>query len=337
MRDCTVFVGMDYHESVVQVCVMSKDGRVLGDGRLPNDQRRIVEYVSRFGLRVHAAIEVCTGSAALADVLVGEEGWIVDLAHPGYVHRLKQSPDKSDHSDARLLADLVRVGYLPKVWLAPPAVRQLREMVRYRQQIVNQRRALKLRIGALLRSHRCGPGPGVRWTRGWIAWAREEASLPESSRWILHRLFVGLEGLLEERTLVEKQLETMTQDDAMVRPLRSFAGIGPVTAWTIRAEIGRFDRFRSGKQLARFCGLSPRNASSGARQADAGLVKACHGPLRAVLIEAAHRLARFDPRWRTFAEEHRRSGKPGSVVAAAVGNRWIRWLYHQMQPSAVAA
>ncbi len=40
----------------------------------------------------------------------------------------------------------------------------------------------------------------------------------------------------------------------------------------LRAEIGRFDRFGSGKQLARFCGLSPRNASSGTRQADAGLV-----------------------------------------------------------------
>jgi len=43
---------------------------------------------------------------------------------------------------------------------------------------------------------------------------------------------------------------------------------------TIRAEIGRFDRFRTGKQMARFCGLSPHNASSGARQADAGLIRA---------------------------------------------------------------
>lgn len=260
--------------------VMSKDGRVLGEGRLPNDQRRIVEYVWKFGWTVHAAIEVSTGSAALEDVRVEELGWILDLAYRGYVHRLKQSPNKSDHSDARLSADSVRVRYLPEMWLAPPAVRQLRGTVRYRQQIANQRSALKLRLEASLRSHRYGIGPGVRWTRGWIAGARGEAALPISGRWVPHRLFAGLERLIRERTLIEKQLEAMTEDDAIVGHLWTFAGVGPVTAWTIRGKIGRFDRFRGGKQLARFCELSPRNASSDARQTDAGLVKACHGPLR---------------------------------------------------------
>jgi len=107
-----------------------------------------------------------------------------------------------------------------------------------------------------------------------------------------------------------------------------------VTAWTLRAEVGRFDRFRSGKQLARFCGLSPKNASSGQRQADAGLIRAADPQLRTVLIEAAHRLARLDPRWRALAGRRRSAGKPGSVVAAAVANRWVRWLYHRMREAA---
>jgi transposase len=104
---------------------------------------------------------------------------------------------------------------------------------------------------------------------------------------------------------------------------------------TIRAEIGRFDRFRTGKQLARFCGLSPRNASSGQRQADAGLIKAGNPQLRATLIEAAHRLKRYDPHWRQRGEQWRQRGKPGSVVAAAIANRWVRWLHHVMQPMAI--
>jgi len=109
---------------------------------------------------------------------------------------------------------------------------------------------------------------------------------------------------------------------------------GPVTAWTLRAEVGRFDRFRSGKQLARFCGLSPRNASGGERQADAGLVKAANPQLRAVLIQAAHRLRRCEPTWREFAARLELDGKPYCVVVAAVANRWIRRLYHAMQPAA---
>ncbi len=136
---------------------------------------------------------------------------------------------------------------------------------------------------------------------------------------------------------VELRLRRLTAQDSLVGALMDQSGIGPVTAWTIRAEVGRFDRFRSGKQLARFCGLSPRNASSGARQADAGLIKAGNRHLRAVLIEAAHRLILFDKAWTQFAVRLINRGKPKCVVVAAVANRWMRRLYHQMQPSRLAA
>jgi len=114
-------------------------------------------------------------------------------------------------------------------------------------------------------------------------------------------------------------------------------GIGPVTAWTLRAEIGRFDRFRPGKQLAKFCGLSPRNSSTNQRPTTGGLIGLGNRELRAVLIESGHRLARYDQRWRELAASMAARGKPGSVRAAAIANRWIRWLYHQMQPAQTAA
>jgi transposase len=110
-----------------------------------------------------------------------------------------------------------------------------------------------------------------------------------------------------------------------------------VTACTLRAEIGRFDRFRTGKQLARFCGLSPRNAPSGSRQADAGLIRAANQQLRAILIEAARRLARLDPKSRALAFAFTPLQQTSSEVAVAVANRWVRWLFHQMQQSAAAA
>jgi len=130
---------------------------------------------------------------------------------------------------------------------------------------------------------------------------------------------------------VERRLALVTKDDAQVNRLLEQPGIGPVTAWTIRAEIGRFDRFNNGKQLARFCGLSPRNASSGQRQADAGLIKAGNAMLRATLIEAAWRLIRCDERWRTLALSMKARGKPACVIAAAIANRWVRSLYYEMR------
>ena len=108
-------------------------------------------------------------------------------------------------------------------------------------------------------------------------------------------------------------------------------GIGPVTAWTMRAEIGWFDRFCSGKQLSRFCGVSPRNASSGQRVADAGLIRAASPTLRATIIEAAHRLIRTEARWAQLSAHLRKQGKPACVAVAAVANRWVRQLYHQLR------
>jgi transposase len=328
-------VGLDYSDRSVQVCVLNEQGQVIGNRACANDWQAIVKFAQSRGQVVRAAIESCSGAANLADELVVRAGWHVDLAHPGYVARMKQSPDKTDYQDARLVADLERVGYLPRVWLAPEPIRELRRLVRYRQQLVQQRKAVKLRIRALLREQRCRPAATVNaWTRAWLAWAQKEAALSEQGRWILAKHLRELGRVADDVKEVEKRLTEVTADDPEVAALQKQPGIGPVTAWTLRAEIGRFDRFRTGKQLARFCGTSPRNASSGDRVADAGLIQAASPTLRATVIETAHRLIRTEPRWAQMAARLRGRGKPACVVVAAVANRWIRKLYHQMVKAA---
>jgi transposase len=159
----------------------------------------------------------------------------------------------------------------------------------------------------------------------------------EQTRWIMDRHLTELNRLKSDVRDVEARLALVIKDDAMVQRLMQTPGIGLITAVTLRAEIGRFDRFRSGKQLARFCGLSPRNASSGQRQADAGLIKAGNPQLRAVLMEAAHRLMRYEDRWVRLGHSLKSHGKANSVVVVAVANRWIRWLFHQMPSLDLAA
>jgi transposase len=234
-----------------------------------------------------------------------------------------------------MLADLVRVGYLPRVWLAPSDVRQLRTVVRYRQQLVNQRRAVKLRVTALLREARIAEPALRRWGRAWLAWLTGDVGLGSEARFVVDCHLADLRRLDEQIQRVELRLAQVTAEDPVVAQLVAMRGLGLVTAWALRAEIGRFDRFRTGKQLARYCGLSPRNASSGPRQADAGLIKAGSELLRATLIEAAHRLIRFDARWKELAGSLRAAGKPACVVVAAIANRWVRWLFYQMEGGSI--
>ncbi len=337
MNDCTLYVGLDYHQSSVQVCAMDVSGNVLVNRPCANNWAAIADAAEAHGRVKRAAIESCAGAANLTDDLVSRAGWSMDLAHPGYVQRMKGSPDKTDFSDARMLADLERVGYLPKVWLAPEDVRELRRVVRFRQALVAERRNIKLRIGALLRDQRVRCHDARPWTKVWLHWLRSTDAVSPESRWVIDRQLARLAYTLEDISAVEDRLTELTKSDPLVVALQGLHGIGPVTSWTIRAEIGRFDRFRTGKQLARFCGLTPRNASSGTRVADAGLIKAGNRQLRATLIEAAQRLIRMDTTWKALAHKLLARGKPKCVVIAAVANRWVRWLFHQMQPSQLAA
>ena len=332
MHQTTVYAGLDYHHKFIQVCLLDDQGKVLRNVRAENDWAEVAATLPEGVRRVQAAIEACAGAASLADELVERAGWSVDLAHPGYVARMKQGPDKTDFSDARVLADLERVGYVPRVWHAPEQIRELRRLVHHRFALVDQRRALKLRISAALRDQRILNAPALPWTKRWLQWLREEAPLSEQSRWIIGRQLRQLSLVFEEISLVEERLELVTGNDVLVARLRQEKGVGLVTACVLRALIGRFDRFRSGRQLSKFCGLSPRNVSSGSRQSTAGLIHSCDRQLRSTLIETAHRLKRFVPRWQTLAASMLERGKPRCVIVAAVANRWVRQLWHDMKP-----
>ena len=332
MTSVPVYVGLDYHQDAVQVCVLNRKGEELCNRSVANEVVAIHSVITRYGTPRRVAIEACCGAADLAEELATVRQLPMQLAHPGYVSRMKRSPDKTDLGDAQLLADLVRVNYLPQVWLAPKALRELRRLVRHRANLVHQRKDTKLRIRGLLRENRLRCPHAKTWTKAWYSWLQSEAELSESDRWLVDQLLqqqLFLEGQIR-RALA--RIEQATADDPVVAKLMTLFGVGLITAVTLRAEVGRFERFDNGKQLARFCGVTPRNASSGARQADAGLIKAGNPGLRTVLIELAHRLIRYQHgQWGQLAGEMLNRGKPKNVVVAAVANRWVRWLFHELQ------
>jgi transposase len=334
MSNLPLFVGLDYHQDSIQVCVLNQQGDVLLNRSVGNDCDQVARAIRPLGGRVQrVGIEACCGVADLGEELVERLGWNVSLGHPAYVARIKSSPDKSDYSDGRLLADLTRVGYLPRVWLAPAHVRELRQLVNHRQRLVDHARALKLQVGAVLREQRVtiDKARGSRWSKTWTASVRDNDELSEHARWIVNDLLDDLRYAKGKVAAAEARLREAAQGDRVVEQLMQQPGVGEVTAWVLRACVGDFDRFKTAKQLSRYCGLSPCNASSGNRVADAGLVDACNKLLRATIVQAAHRLIRTTDRWRGLADSLRRRGKPSCVIVGAVGNRWVRTLHHAMK------
>src|SRR6185312_9700270 len=88
-----------------------------------------------------------------ADALA-ELGAHVHLAHPLGVKAFEYRRVKNDERDAADLADLLRMGRLPEAWIAPPATRELRELVRHRAKLVALRAHCKAQVHAVLA--KCG-------------------------------------------------------------------------------------------------------------------------------------------------------------------------------------
>lgn len=330
MSSLFTFVGLDYHQETVRVCVLDEEGIERFNRNVPNDALEIWNVVMEYGLPQVVALEACCGTADLAHELRERFEWNVKLADAQAVAAMKRGRDKTDKRDAFWLADLARVDHLPEVWLPDETTRQLRRLVRYRKQLTEMRRKTKQHVRGVLNEERAHEAPANPWTKAWKEWIVTTGQIGPHSRWVIERQLERLDQLNREIREVEERLQEATAEDPQVQALLKHKGIGLITAVTLRAELGSFERFDSGKQVARFCGVTPCNRSSGRKQADAGLVKQANGGLRLMMLEAAHRLARWDPKWKELKGRLLKNGKANNVATAAVANRWLRWLYHQM-------
>src|SRR6266571_1525241 len=165
-------VGMDLHRRRSVLVRMTEDGRKLETARITNTPAALRAVIARAGQRPRVVVEATYGWYWAADVLEAA-GAEVHLAHPLGVKAFSYRRVKNDERDCADLADLLRMGKLPEAWIAPPPVRELREITRYRHKLVGQRTSCKDQVHAVLaksgipvtRSDIFGPGGGI-WLDG---------------------------------------------------------------------------------------------------------------------------------------------------------------------------
>src|SRR5881394_124341 len=135
---------------------MDADGEMVDCVRIANDVFGLLEAVSRAGTDCEVVIEATYGWYWAVDLL-RDGGFVVHLAHPSGNDWGKRRV-KNDERDARDLADLLRLGRLAEAWIAPPAVREARELVRYRARLVQLRSGLKAQVHAVMAKEGVLPG-----------------------------------------------------------------------------------------------------------------------------------------------------------------------------------
>ena len=124
------YVGIDLHRRRSVIVRKNADGELLSKTHIDNDPIALAQAVAAAGPEPEVVLEATYGWYWAADVLQ-EMGARVHLAHP-LGNSWGNRRVKNDERDAADLVDLLRLGRLAEAWIAPPEIRELRELVRYR-------------------------------------------------------------------------------------------------------------------------------------------------------------------------------------------------------------
>ena len=234
-------VGMDLHRRRSVLVRMTETGEHLESVRISNDPEYLRQVMERAGEHPEVVLEATYGWYWAADTLA-ELGATVHLAHPLGVKMFSLRRVKNDERDAADLADLLRMGRLPESWIAPPAVRELRELVRHRAKLVGLRSNLKCLIHCVL----AGAGVHLPMSDLFGVGGQQllaEVELSPAARARVNSALRLIETLDFEIDVFAKLTAGRLRTHDGYQAIQQIPGVGPVLAAVFVAEIGDITRF----------------------------------------------------------------------------------------------
>jgi len=314
--------GVDVHYKSSDVTFRDSQAQVVRRERLDHrDREKLRRQLSRWPEGLPVVMEASFGWAWLSDVML-EVGLEPHLSNCYKVEQMRKARGlaKTNKKDADLLSLLwfERSNWW-EVWLAPPAVRQQRELMRYRSGLVRVQTGTKGRIHAIFHCH--GIFHEFSDLFGVAGWrflrqlcAQGDAELPAVTVRVLGGQLALLEQLRKQLGEVGRDLQKQLETTPLTRRLDMVPGFGLILSHTVRAEVGVLGRFRGHRRLASYSLLAPMSHDTGemdGRRAPLGRHLGRRGnlTLKWAFIEAAHGAVRTGGRWRAMFDRHTQGGK----------------------------
>ena len=327
-------VGMDLHRQRSVLVRMTEDGRKLETARIDNSPAALRTVLARAGNSPRVVVEATYGWYWAADTLQAA-GAEVHLAHPLGVKAFSYRRVKNDERDCADLADLLRLGRLPEAWIAPPQVRQLRELTRYRVKLVRLRSSAKDQVHAVLAKLGI-PVPcsdlfgayGSAWLDGLRLpqpYAGKVASLRQLIGW-----------LSSEITMLDEVIADLLGAYPPYLAVLRLPGLGPVLGAVAVAEIGDVSRFPGPGQLCSWAGLTPRHRESDVKVARGHITKQGSPVLRWAMTEAIqHQPAGSPPRELKDRITARRGNQAKNIAKTAAARKLLTCVFYAMRDGEV--
>src|SRR5213076_2621452 len=248
----SLYGGIDLHANNSVIVVINEQDEVIYQKRLPNDLPTILGQLTPYHTAMKGLVVESTYNWYwLVDGLM-EADYRVHLANPAAIQQYNGLKYTDDHSDARWLAHLLRLGVLPEGYIYPKQERVVRDLLRKRGQLVHQRTANLLSIQSLI-SRTTGNSMSAKYIKA-LDIQHVDGVLPNPD------LVLALKANLAVMNSADAQIEILektVQDRVKLRPqfrfLKTVPGIGPILALTIMLETGEIERFASVGNYASYC------------------------------------------------------------------------------------
>jgi transposase len=322
-------VGVDLHRRrSVLVRQAAGSGERLGVSRIVNDPAELMVAIGRAGVAPEVVVEATYGWYWAVDALV-EAGATVHLAHPLGVKGFAYRRVKSDVRDASDLADLLRMGRLPESWIAPPGVRELREVVRHRVKLVQWRSGLKASVHAVLAKQGVHlPVSDVFGVRGRVLLTQVRLDGPYRAR--VNSLCRLIDSCTWEIGLAAKLITQRLAHDEGYHVIQQLPGVGPTLAAVVVAEIGDVTRFTSARHLCSWAGLAPRHRESDTKVHRGRVTKQGSPLLRWAVIEAVQKMPETAG-WLVSARAGIAERRGRNIATVAVARKLLTLIFYGLR------
>jgi len=317
-------VGCDLHARQQSIAMLDSETGELTEKVIRHEGNAVREFYSSIKGRVMVGIEA-TGAMQWFLEVLEELGIEYRVGDPAKIRAAETRKQKHDRRDALLILDLLERDRFPAIWMPTSEQRDLRSLLRDRDQWVKMRARLQHTLQAMALNHALRKGPSLWSGRGQEA--LRKLPLPRYTsqrRNELMSLYAQLQRRMQE---LDKQVEAQAQQRSQARRLMTHPGVGPVTALATDVFLGDPSRFTTANQVASYIGMIPSEHSSGKRQRLGKMSKQGNSLLRYLWTEAGMHASRKDPELKRFYRRklmQKGMGKARIAAARKLGIRlWI--------------
>lgn len=324
-----LYGAIDLHSSNNVTVVIDEQDRVVYQKRLPNELALIVKGLSVYQSELEGIVVESTYNWYwLVDGLM-EQGYKLHLANTAAIQQYEGLKYTDDHSDARWLAHLLRLGVLPEGYIYPKAERPVRDLLRKRSQMVRQRTTNLLSIQNLL-TRNTGSSLSAKRVKG-LDVQKVDELLPDSD------LALAVKANLSVLSSADQQVELLEQivtQRVKLRPqfsfLKTVPGIGEILALTVMLETGDIGRFCTVGNFASYCRCVGSQKISNGKKKGRGNTKNGNKYLAWAFVEAAHFAIQFNSKIKSYSQRKKAKTK-GVVAIKAVAHKLCRACYYIMR------